>query len=227
MVEQWSSKSHAWVRILLSLSLKNKFNYSNKKYLLKKKINLASFNFFKKFNNNSRFSKIFFYKNKNKHLKNQDESIFFNFFKRRNLFYTNILTSSTNYTALIKFFAFNNFNRKIINQIPSFNILNQNSFFFSFFSTQFINKIPQKINFFNENNLNIYINIMALMSYYFINNMNLTSALNIYFDKIKLNKKSFTKNTSLFNIKSKKNIYTSLLHILNPTSDFFSSFKII
>lgn len=145
MVEQWSSKSYAWVRFLLPLLLKFK-NLKNFKYLKKNNKTLSLINFYKK--SNKFFLKKNTYKNKinfNKNIsKNKINLTFIKKLKLQNtILNTNFLygfffllrenfsfSKRKNYLEIIPFV--DNFKiifKKFINKFFIFNFFNYFNFF--------------------------------------------------------------------------------------------------
>lgn len=109
MVEQWSSKSHAWVRFLLSLLKKTSYNAYKTTKVAKKITNFYSLNkfqifkkfkFFKNIFNNNQFVKFLFKKNQNARF----DIFFFNPFTYKFLFLSLVKINQTtlvqhNYTS--------------------------------------------------------------------------------------------------------------------------------
>lgn len=150
MVEQWSSKSHAWVRFLLSLLLKlknffSRINYKNKKITKFKLITNLKKNKILKFRHKKIFKNNSFIKITNLHR--------IPYFNNKNNFYFNFLTQ------IVFLSSFNvNINKNLIflksiftykNAIPMYiknyenNFLRFN-FFYNIFFFYFNNLILQK-----------------------------------------------------------------------------------
>ena len=119
MVEQWSSKSHVWVRFLLPLLLKYRFNkrkFKPIKIFNKKKNKIINLNikFYKK------FYKIFY---------NKNYFEIFNFYKIKNFSLVNY-SFYNNFFNLNKFFFYNNFFNLNKKKISITKISFENFFFY-------------------------------------------------------------------------------------------------
>lgn len=192
MVEQWSSKSHVWVRFLLPLLQKYRFQkrkYKPIKIFNKKKSRIINLN--KKFLiKNFKFSPI----------KNYTDSYTFYLLKKSNIknLFSNNYFNFNSVLFLNKFFIYNNYFRNSNKSSLSYTFNNKN-LFFKFYS-------------YNNKSLflfyNIFVNFFSNIFFYNIfNNFNF-----IYFYLYYLNNSNFlikNKNKYYFNLLPNSNFFKS------------------
>ena len=198
MVEQWSSKSHAWVRFLLPLLLHYKLIKNNKNLKNKKKqtINLFKKNLLKFYQKKS----IKFFKN----------TIINNYRNKNNLFFQ-FLNSKYNFTKhvspilwnlyLLKFIYINfNFNKRNNLFFICTNHINLPTFNFFKLKTNVCttNQLsPILLNFFKNNTFTNTFSYFYYLNYYTILNDNNNNKFNIIKKNI-FYKKSIIKNNQFF-----------------------------
>lgn len=241
MVEQWSSKSHVWVRFLLPL-LRN-FHFNKNFVINKKRRKKKIINFLKLNKKNNLRSNYFYYpneylfvfrKNKNKNKNNHvngnssfNKNLILKYALKSNTFiyYNTYLEKSTFFFTFFNLFKDNNLNNV-------FKANNLTNLYFYFINNAFINRVKLEFysNFTQSDNLNKFSKNISKKLYYFnfnrfISIKSISSNLSLFFFKFfsyKKNKSCLPISVNLLfkNNKFRFPTFTNLLF-----KYFFKNFK--
>ena len=225
MVEQWSSKSHAWVRFLLSLVTKiifknSPFNLFNS-YLFKKTNGVINLKFFLTFFNKNLY---FFTASKSTSLVfKRSEPTSLSVFKS-NWFFSFLDTNKFNFFLFFSFFL-HNFFYKINFYVRRNSLLILQKFYLNNF---FFNKHFLTNNFLTQRRplvKNFFLFNFELSKHFFLKNNNKKKKKNLNNLKFSLNSKQFKKQLNLSELNSRD---TDVKHVLylSKFSKRFAFFEI-